>query len=159
MRKKVNFASLVKKLETERKRVSFLQEVGILKKNTKCEQCNNTLSDIKNKKKLFLFFCSHCKKKSSIRTGSILSGANICLRKLVLLLYIFISNFWTYKQIREETDILSSEEDDSDDSSNRVDSSVLGKATISRYFTAFWDIFGMEMLKTYNQVKTKSRHK
>ena len=56
------------------------------------------------------------------------------------MIYVFVSNFWTYKQIVKETDITSSDDDsehEPDDENLPASSSVLGNATISKYFTFF----------------------
>ena len=64
------------------------------------------------------------------------SNANISLRKFILLIYCFVSNFWTYDQISKETDLTTSEED-SDDEEGKSQSSVLSRKTISSYFSYF----------------------
>ena len=58
-----------------------------------------------------------------------------------------MSNFWSYKQIQEETNIPS----ESDDEDSEYESNYLGSATISRYFSAFRDMIGAEMLENYGE--------
>ena len=102
MPKKINFGKLLRKLETEKDRIAFLQKYGILHTSIQCSDCDKTIVDVKSNSKsnYFFFNCKDCRKKYSIRSNSILSNANISLRKLILLVYIFVSNFWTYKQIQ-----------------------------------------------------------
>ena len=64
------------------------------------------------------------------------SNAHISLRKFILLVYCFVSNFWTYDQISKETDLTTSEED-SDDEEGVSQSSLLSRATIASYFSYF----------------------
>ena len=144
MSRKLNFGKLVKRLNSEKDCVSFLQDFGVLHKTVKCTNCDKTLDEVHTNKKYFYFLCSLCKKKISIRTNSIISNANISLRKFTLLVYIFINNFWNYQQIQTET-CLSSDEEDNDSS----ESSVLSTKTINRYFTAFRDAIGIEMVTNF----------
>ena len=96
-----NFARLLKKLQTGSDQVEFLQEFGILPKSRKCGICDKVLNEIFVKKKKYYFFrCSDCDKQISIRTDTILSNSNLSIRKFVLLVYIFVMNYWTYRQIQ-----------------------------------------------------------
>ena len=47
MRKKYNFAKLLKTLQTEKDQISFLQQYDILKSETFCTSCNKVIGDIK----------------------------------------------------------------------------------------------------------------
>ena len=96
-----NFARLLKKMQTGSDQVAFLQEFGILPNSRKCTICDKLLNEIFVKKKKYYFFrCSDCDKQISIRTDTILSNANLLLSKFVLLVYIFVKNYWTYRQIQ-----------------------------------------------------------
>ena len=102
----------------------------------KCDSCNLHLTTVHSVGSYHFFYCKYCKKKFSLRNNTFLANANISLRKFVLLIYVFVSNYWTYKVIQKETDI-SSESDTESVESDSVSSSVLGKATISKYFNFF----------------------
>ena len=99
-----------------------------------CEFCCKNLSTVYSKGRYHYFMCKFCNKKFSVRKNTFLSNANVSLRKFILLVYIFVSNYWSYKHIQNETDLTSSD-DDSDVEGDST--SVLGKATISKYFTFF----------------------
>ena len=99
-----------------------------------CEFCCQNLSTVYSKGRYYFFKGKFCNKKFSVRKNTFLSNANVSLRKFILLVYIFVSNYWSYKHIQNETDLTSS---DSDDSDGEDCSSVLGTATISKYFTFF----------------------
>ena len=91
---------------------------------------------------IITFFCNSCKKKYSVRNGTILSLANISFRKIVFLVYFFITSFLSYKQVRKEVSISSSEDDcdesngdeEDDDSAKRC---IMSNKTISRYYSIF----------------------
>jgi hypothetical protein len=100
-----------------------------------CEGCNAHLTTVQSFGRYHFFKCNACKKKFSVRKNTFLSQANVSLRKFILLIYIFVSNFWSYKQIQRETDLTSSESDNSDDNKDGSSSSVLAMDTISKYFT------------------------
>ena len=76
---------------------------------------------------------------------SVLSLAHISFRKFILLVYTLISSFWSYKQVKAEISVSSSDDDDDiEDGSedNQADSSddshkFLSNKTISRYYTLF----------------------
>ena len=156
MRKKINYGKLVSKLKSDKDQITFLQEHGIFHSSVNCEGCGKVLGDLKkhSTKKYYYFHCQQCKKMVSIRSKSILRNANISLRKFVLLVYIFIANFWSYRQVqvlkkycifflsvtKEETDLTLDDETDED-------SSVLSKATINKYYTMFRDVIGIEMVE------------
>ena len=157
--KHLNFGKLVKLLDTENKQIEFLQKHGILKKSDNCSKCGMHLDVIHRDRKYNYFYCNDCKSKSSIRANSVLSNANISMRKFALLVYVFVSNFWTYRQImvsifyrshvsimsiscKEETD-LTSEEEESD--SEQGTNSVLSSSKINKYFTMFRDVICEEM--------------
>lgn len=97
---KINFGKLLRKLETERDRIKFLQDNSVMKKEFKCSKCNILIGELTKNKNYFYFFCKDCNKKFSVRTNSILSNANISLRKFTLLVYVFAKNFWSYKNIQ-----------------------------------------------------------
>ena len=82
MKPKLNYGKLLRKIETEKKQITFLQECGVLRTTINCEKCDNVMSDVKKhpSKKYHYFYCVPCKKMASIRTKSILSNANISLR-------------------------------------------------------------------------------
>ena len=66
--------------------------------------------------------------------------AHLSLRKVVLLVYSFIACFWSYKQVKLEVNVSSSEDegDGGDRGDGLADSpAVLSDRTISRYFTLF----------------------
>ena len=88
--------------------------------------------EVYSDRRYHFFNCNKCKKKYSIRGNTFLSNANISLRKMILLIYIFVFILWNYRTIMRETD-LSSDSDDSDDKA----SSVLSTKTISKYYTYF----------------------
>ena len=54
----------------------------------------------------------------------------------------------TFVLCQEETDLTTDEEEE--DKEGPASSGVLGKATINKYFTAFRDAIGMEMLENYD---------
>ena len=103
--KKLNYGKLVKKLRSDKDQITFLQEKGIFPMTMECSGCHETLHEIHEKKKYFFFNCKKCKKKISLRHKTILSNSNILLRKLILLVYIFVGNFWTYNQIQVVLDV------------------------------------------------------
>ena len=114
----------------------LLQEHGVLPKSTVCEGCCETLSSVHcGAKQYYFFFCNKCKKKTSIRRKTILSFASISFRKLILLIYTFVACLWTYKQVKTEVSVTSSE--DEEDQDDAVRASVLSDKTISRYYTFF----------------------
>ena len=106
-----------------------------------CGSCDRNLIAIhSNGKGYQYFFCPPCKKKYSIKCGTILSMAHLSLRKVVLLVYSFIACFWSYKQVKLEVNVSSSEDegDGGDRGDGLADSpAVLSDRTISRYFTLF----------------------
>ena len=66
--------------------------------------------------------------------------AHLSLRKVVLLVYSFIACMWSYKQVKLEVNVSSSEDegDGGDHRDGLADSpAVLSDRTISRYFTLF----------------------
>ena len=59
------------------------------------------------------------------------------LRKFILLLYVFVSNFWNYKQIQKETDLSSDDESSDSEDAPGSSSHYLANDTISKYHTFF----------------------
>ena len=121
----------------------FIKDHGVLPKSRSCGQCDKTLNTVHcNSKGYHYFFCNSCKKKYSLRNGTILSLANISFRKIVFLVYFFITSFLSYKQVRKEVSISSSEDDcdesngdeEDDDSAKRC---IMSNKTISRYYSIF----------------------
>ena len=121
----------------------FIKDHGVLPKSRSCGQCDKTLNTVHcNSKGYHYFFCNSCKKKYSVRNGTILSLANISFRKIVFLVYFFITSFLSYKQVRKEVSISSSEDDcdesngdeEDDDSAKRC---IMSNKTISRYYSIF----------------------
>ena len=121
----------------------FIKDHGVLPKSRSCGQCDKTLNTVHyNSKGYHYFFCNSCKKKYSARNGTILSLANISFRKIVFLEYFFITSFLSYKQVRKEVSISSSEDDcdesngdeEDDDSAKRC---IMSNKTISRYYSIF----------------------
>lgn len=121
----------------------FIKDHGVLPKSRSCGQCDKTLNTVHcNSKGYHYFFCNSCKKKYSVRNGTILSLANISFRKIVFLEYFFITSFLSYKQVRKEVSISSSEDDcdesngdeEDDDSAKRC---IMSNKTISRYYSIF----------------------
>ena len=102
----INFGKLVKMLNTEKEQINFLQDAGIFKKSRNCSSCDENLNVIHQEKKYFYFFCNKCKIKISIRKDTILSNVNVSMRKFILLVYVFVSNFWTYQQIKVILEII-----------------------------------------------------
>ena len=145
-KRKINYAKLVKQVNSMQKQISFLQENKILPKSVVCDSCTNTLTTVYSIRRYNYFYCKKCNKKYSIRKSTFLYNANVSLRKFILLIYIFVANYWTWKQIQVETD-LSSSDSESETEVREVDkSSVLANDTISKYFTYFRDAIGAEML-------------
>ena len=66
-----------------------------------------------------------------------LSNANISLRKFILLIYVFVANFWNYRQVKTETDLTSESESETDTNDVEKTSSSLANDTISKYYTFF----------------------
>ena len=121
----------------------FIKDHGVLPKSRSCGQCDKTFNTVHcNSKGYHYFFCNSCKKKYSLRNGTILSLANISFRKIVFLVYFFITSFLSYKQVRKEVSISSSEDDcdesngdeEDDDSAKRC---IMSNKTISRYYSIF----------------------
>ena len=84
-----------------------------------CDKCDSNLSEVhSNNNGYHYFYCSTCRKKYSLRNGTILSMAHVTFRKFVLLVYTFISCIWTYKQVKTEVSISSSEDRSDDDESD-----------------------------------------
>ena len=88
----------------------FFQDNNILPKSRVCESCCNTLTTVHTLGHYHYFHCKSCNKKYSLRKNTFLYNANVSLRKFVLLIYIFITNCWSYNQIRVETDLTTSGE-------------------------------------------------
>ena len=88
----------------------FFQDNNILPKSRVCESCCNTLTTVHTLGHYHYFQCKSCNKKYSLRKNTFLYNANVSLRKFVLLIYIFITNCWSYNQIRVETDLTTSGE-------------------------------------------------
>ena len=109
--------------------------------STKCEFCDKLLTTVYTKGSYHFFQCKECNKKFSLRKNTFLSNANISLRKFILLVYIFVANFWTYKDIQKETNLSSTDEENSDNEDGASSSTHLGKATISKYFTFFRSVW------------------
>ena len=86
----------------------------------KCDSCNLHLTTVHSVGSYHFFYCKYCKKKFSLRNNTFLANANISLRKFVLLIYVFVSNYWTYKVIQKETDISS----ESDTESSKLETPV-----------------------------------
>ena len=67
----------------------FIKDHGVLSKSRSCGQCDKTLNTVHcNSKGYHYFFCNSCKKKYSLRNGTILSLANISFRKIVFFVCI-----------------------------------------------------------------------
>ena len=121
----------------------FIKDHGVLPKSRSCGQCDKTLNTVHCNSKGYCYsFCNSCKKKYSVRNGTILSLANISFRKIVFLVYFFITPFLSYKQVRKEVSISRSEDDcdesngdeEDDDSAKRC---IMSNKTISRYYYIF----------------------
>ena len=97
---KFNYGKLLKRLQTRKDQIAFLHELGLIPKSRKCENCEKVLDVIYSQKDYNFFRCFACDKKFSVRADTILSNSKISLRKFVLLIYLFIANYWTYKQIQ-----------------------------------------------------------
>ena len=77
--------------------ILWFQENNVLPSSRKCDTCDLVLTTVYSHRRYHYFHCKKCSKKYSIRNGSFLSNASISLRKFILLVYIFVTNFWTYK--------------------------------------------------------------
>ena len=97
---KFNYGKLLKRLNSKQDQLAFLQEFGLINKSRKCDNCDKMLDIIYSDNNYHYFRCFPCNKKFSIRSETILSNSNISLRKFVLLIYLFVANYWTYKQIQ-----------------------------------------------------------
>ena len=106
MEKVINFVKLAKKVDSDEDQIRFLQETNIFPIETKCESCNSTVSKIYVDKNYHYFRCVKCKVKISVRDQTFLSKSRISLRKFILLVYIFVTNLWTYQQIQVIIQIL-----------------------------------------------------
>ena len=122
----------------------FIKDHGVLPKSRSCGQCDKTLNTVHcNSKGYHYFFCNSCKKKYSLRNGTILSLANISFRKIVFFLCISSSQHSSLiSNVRKEVSISSSEDDcdesngdeEDDDSAKRC---IMSNKTISRYYSIF----------------------
>ena len=105
--------------------VSFLQETGILPCEQKCTDCNKVLTKQGNKGYFAYYRCGTCKKRVSIRDGTILSGAKLSFRLFILLVHAFCQFNWTYAQTQQEACVTSDDEDPNDASGTQVSPSSI----------------------------------
>jgi ISXO2-like transposase domain len=80
--------------------IQYLREVGILKREVRCNQCQCTLKTVKDKGCIDGYFmnCYACKKKQSIHAGTFLTNSKLSLKELMLFFYC-----WTLKLSVEQT--------------------------------------------------------
>ena len=135
-KKNINFCKLADSLRTIDDQVNFLQ-VTIFHK------CSlNVCVDFRNK--IFFHPLSHVTvvilsslkfiltaNLAKISSLSDLTPSSAMLKIVCVNSYIFVANFWRYKDVQKETDLTDSESYNDENVTNS--SSVLGKDTISKY--------------------------
>lgn len=80
--------------------IDYLKEMGVLKRDARCDQCQSPLSMIKDKSRAdgCIMYCYTCKKKQSIRAGSFLTRSKLSIKEMLLLFYC-----WSLKLGMEQT--------------------------------------------------------
>ena len=130
--------------------VSFLQDTGILPCEQNCKDCNKVLTKQGNKGYFVYYRCGSCKKRVSIRDGTILSGAKLSFRRFILLVYAFCQFNWTYAQTQQEACVTSDDEDPNDESGT---STQVSTRSINKYFQLLREIICDHMVTTLKNVK------
>ena len=68
--------------------INFLQQRGILKSSmTRSTAMVLTPCSSTKSKHSFIWYCSHCRKSTNVRTGSVLSGRKLTFKSFLLLIF------------------------------------------------------------------------
>ena len=137
--KRINMGKLIVKIPDLKSQVKFLQNTDILPETMTCDPCNRTLTKISFEGNFVFFRCGNCKKRISIRKGTVLYNSKLSLRRFILIVYAFTQANWTYKQVDNEACITSDEEE-------TTTSPTLSPASINLFSTYFREIIGDYMV-------------
>jgi len=130
--------------------LKFLQETKILPTSQTCQDCNNVITKHSNRGYFVFYQCGKCKKRISVRRGTVLANAKISFRRFILLAYAFCQFNWTYQQTQQEACVTSDEED-----CDKSCSTHLSSKSIDKYHRLFREIvsdYMFESLKSVNKI-------
>ena len=141
---------LLGKISDLKSQIKFLQDTNILPSTQTCIPCNKVLNKMCNEGSFVYFRCGKCKKRVSIRKGTVLWNSKLSLRRFILLVYSFTQYNWTYKQVDNEVCITSDEDESSP-------SQKLSPTSINRYATYIREIIADHMIES-EKVQIIPRH-
>ena len=78
---------LLGKISDLKSQIKFLQDTNILPSTQTCIPCNTVLNKMCNEGSFVYFRCGKCKKRVSIRKGTVLWNSKLSLRRFILLVY------------------------------------------------------------------------
>ena len=145
---RINLGKLLVKIPDLKSQVKFLQETKVLPITQTCDPCNKVLTKLATKSNFVYFQCGLCRKRISIRRGTVLWNSKLSLRRFILLVYSFTQHNWTYKQVDTEVCITSDEDEN-------TTSKTLSSKSIDKYSKYFREIIADFMIDTEKVVKTR----
>ena len=148
---RINMGKLLGKIPDLKSQIKFLQDTKILPDKQTCSKCNKVLRKATVEGNFVFFRCGMCKKRISIRKGTILWNSKLSLRRFILLVYSFTQQTWTYKQVENEVCITTDEENEEESSST-----ILSSKSINKYSTFFRELIADYMMETEKATKTNS---
>ena len=140
---RINIGKLLGKIPDLKSQIKFLQDTNILPTSQTCTNCNKLLNKSSAEGSSVFFRCGRCKKKISIRKGTILWNSKLSLRRFILLVYSFTQQNWTYKQMENEVCITTDEE-----SEEQSASTIMSSKSINRYSKFFRELIADYMVET-----------
>ena len=144
---RINIGKLLGKISDLKSQIKFLKDTNILPNTQTCQPCNKVLTKLSIEGNFAFFRCSQCKRRVSIRKGTVLSNSKLSLRRFILLVYSFLQHNWTYNQVDNEVCMTSDEEES-------TTSTALSPSSINRYSTFFREIIADYMVKSEKVAKT-----
>ena len=143
---RINIGKLISKIPDLKSQVKFLQDTDIFPQTQTCDQCNKVLTKLCIEGNFVFFWCGNCKKRISIRKGTVLYNSKLSIRRFILLVYAFTQPNCTYKQVDNEVCMTSDEEDSST-------SKTLSPVSINVYSTYFREIIADHMIESEKVIK------
>lgn len=147
---RINLGRLTPMVQDLKGQLKFLQETKILPTSQTCQDCNNVITKHSNRGYFVFYQCGKCKKRISVRRGTVLANAKISFRRFILLAYAFCQFNWTYQQTQQEACVTSDEED-----CDKSCSTHLSSKSIDKYHRLFREIvsdYMFESLKSVNKI-------
>ena len=139
----INIGKLLGKIPDLKSQIKFLQDTKILPCTQTCTTCNKVLQKPTTEGSFVFFRCGRCKKKVSIRKGTILWNSKLSLQRFNLLVYSFTQQTWTYKQVENEVCITTDEETEAQSAST-----TLSSKSINKYSKFFRELIADYILET-----------